>query len=120
MVYTTYFANLKKLPDNIIPIAICGKVPDFYKGLCYKKLAPKLSFFKVWKETKDNDYYIANFNKLVLDKLNPQQVLNELMQLSNQKDVALICYEKSSDFCHRHLVADWFKKNDIECQELIF
>ena len=31
--------------------------------------------------------------------------------------IALVCYEKPSDFCHRHLVADWFNKNGIECKE---
>lgn len=33
MIYTSYFAKLKKLPNNIIPISICGKAPEFYKGL---------------------------------------------------------------------------------------
>ena len=28
------------------------------------------------------------------------------------------CYEKPSDFCHRHLVADWLNKNGVECKEL--
>ena len=26
-IYTSYFAQLKKLSENIIPIAICGKEP---------------------------------------------------------------------------------------------
>ena len=29
-IYTSYFAKLKKLPDNIIPISICAKVPNWY------------------------------------------------------------------------------------------
>lgn len=45
MIYTSYFAKLKSLPDNIVPISICGKTPDWYKGLQYKKLAPKYDFF---------------------------------------------------------------------------
>lgn len=40
MIYTTYFAKLKSLPKDIIPISICGKAPTGYKGLEYKKLAP--------------------------------------------------------------------------------
>ena len=40
MIYTSYFAKLNKLPNNIIPISICAKPPHFYKGLQYKKLAP--------------------------------------------------------------------------------
>ena len=35
----------------------------------------------------------------------------------NVPRIALICYEKPTDFCHRHLVADWLNKNGIECEE---
>lgn len=51
MIYTTYFAKLKSLPENIIPISICGKPPVGYKGLQYKVLAPRYDFFMKWKET---------------------------------------------------------------------
>ena len=131
MIYTSYFAKLKSFPDNIIPISICGKAPDWYKGLQYKKLAPKYDFFMKWKENHDNDYYIKCFNEQVLDKLNAEQIVKELYKLISNivlnpklfsdksliPDIALICYEKPSDFCHRHLVADWLNKNGIECKE---
>lgn len=58
MIYTNYFAKLKELErHNIVPISICSKVPDWYKGLQYKKLAPKYDFFIKWKETHNNNYY---------------------------------------------------------------
>ena len=134
MIYTSYFAKLKSLPDNIIPISICGKAPDWYIGLQYKKLAPKYDFFMKWKENHDNDYYVKCFNEQVLDKLNAEQVVKELDNLllnqtitidynGDLKEVpriALICYEKPSDFCHRHLVADWLNKNGFECEEYRF
>lgn len=117
MIYTSYFANLKNIPDTITPIAICGKTPQFYNGLTYKKLAPKYSFFSVWKETHDNDYYIQQFQKLVLDTLDADVVVNELESLSGTKDFVLVCYEKPSDFCHRHLVAKWLYRNGYDCME---
>lgn len=134
MIYTSYFAKLKYLPDNIIPISICGKAPDWYNGLQYKKLAPKYDFFMKWKENHDNDYYIKFFNEQVLNNLNAEQVNKELHSfisnfILNPKlfsdrslvpDIALICYEKPSDFCHRHLVADWLNKNGFECEEYKF
>ena len=36
MIYTSYFAKMKDLPDNIVPISIAGKSPDWYNGLEYK------------------------------------------------------------------------------------
>lgn len=123
MIFTSYFAKLKSLPDNIIPISICGKAPDWYKGLQYKKLSPKYDFFMEWKKNHDNDYYIKCFNEQVLDKLDALTVMRDLVDLVNStenhigKEIALICYEKPSDFCHRHLVADWLRKNGLQCEE---
>lgn len=106
MIYTTYFAKLKNLPTNIIPISICGKAPDWYKGLQYKKLAPKYQFFQEWKKNHDNDFYIEHFNIEVLNTLNADKVVEELYELSNKKDIALLCYEVPTEFCHRPLVAN--------------
>lgn len=123
MIYTTYFGNLKNLPKNIIPISICYKAPDWWNGLQYRKLAPKYEFFKVWKETKDNDYYIEHFNSEVLGVLDhPTTVIMELKHLCDKSvydkvDIALVCYEKPTDFCHRHLVAKWLRSGGYECKE---
>ena len=111
MIYTSYFAKLRKIPSNIISIAICAKSPDWYKGLEYKKLAPKYDFFMKWKKNHDNNYYIKCFYEQVLSNLDPKDLVAYLYQLSDGKDIVLICYEKPGDFCHRHLVADWLNKN---------
>lgn len=124
--YTGYFAKIKTYEKaGLIPIAICGGIPKWYKGLWYKKLAPKWSFFNEWKngtEYKgDNDYYICHFNNEVLDKLSVLQVIEDLQKIANTKDtdkIILLCYEKPGDFCHRHLVADWLTKNGLKTIEL--
>ena len=124
MIYTTYFAKLKSLPKDVIPISICAKAPEWYKGLQYKKLAPKYDFFKKWKETHDNDYYIQCFSEQILAQFQgASEVVSELYELvykntgNYPKNIALVCYEKPSDFCHRHVVADWLKKQGYECEE---
>lgn len=124
MIYTSYFAKLKSLPDNIVPISICAKAPDWYKGLQYKKLAPKYDFFMKWKENHDNEEFIENYVAQVLKQLNPMKVVADLYYQLNAApcscDIALICFEKPSDFCHRHLVADWLTKNGFTCEEYKF
>ena len=119
MIYTSYFAQLKNIPDNIVPITICGKAPDWYTGIQYKKLAPKYDFFVKWKQNNDNNYYIKCFIEQVLSKLNAKDVEQELYKLSNNKDVVLICYEKPENFCHRHIVSAWLNNNIINCTEWI-
>lgn len=132
MLYTTYFANVKNLPDNVTAVAICGKSPDWWEGLEYKKLAPRWSFFSVWKETQDNDYYIKHFNEEVLNELNITKVTTDLQLLlpyevrekmtdsvwnDENFHLALVCYEKPEAFCHRHLVSDWLNQFGFRCVE---
>ena len=115
MIYTSYFAQLRNMPENVIPISICGKAPDWYDGLQYKKLAPKYGFFTEWKKTHDNNFYIEHFNDEVLKMLSVPKVLADLQMLipdyiKSKMDVpvwinkdwhiALICYERPTDFCH--------------------
>lgn len=119
MLYTSYFAQLKNLSNDIVPISICGKAPSWYDGLQYKKLAPKYGFFMEWKRNHDNDFYIKHFNEEVLNLLNVNNVIKDLKLLVPDKSIALICYEKPEDFCHRHLVAKYFNENGVNCVEWI-
>ena len=45
-----------------------------------------------------------------LRKLDPQTVYRELSS-KGTPDVALLCFERFSDFCHRHIVAHWLTQN---------
>lgn len=57
----------------------------------------------------------------MLNALSVKNVMIDLINMmpdrSSKHDIALICYEKPSDFCHRHLVADWLIKNGFKCRE---
>lgn len=114
-IYTSYFDNLQNIPKEIVPIAICGKSPDWYEGLEYKKLAPKLKFFQEWKKNGDDEYYIDCFIEQVLNKLDAEEVYEELAALANADACVLVCYERPGEFCHRRLVAAWLNANiDME------
>ena len=116
-IYTSYYAKCRRIPHTITRISIAGKAPAGYRGIEYKVLAPKKEFFMKWKENHNNDYYIKCFNEQVLDKLDPMRVYQELCSLAKSDDIALICYEKPSDFCHRHLVADWLIERGFDVEE---
>lgn len=117
MIYTSYFSQLNKLPNNFVVIAICSKVPQWYTGLQYKKLAPKYDFFMKWKQDHDNDQYIRCFNDQVLKDLDPTQVVKDLVNLAKSTNIVLVCYEKPNDFCHRHLVASWLSNSGYYVNE---
>lgn len=77
------------MPSNVVPISICGKAPDWYTGLQYKKLAPKYQFFMEWKRTHDNAYYVEHFEQEVLVQLNADTVFKELSALSGGQTLYL-------------------------------
>lgn len=131
MIYTTYFAKLKKLPNNIIPVSICAKPPTGYKGKEFKKLAPTYDILMSYKQDHNEEKYIKKYNNEVLRNLITDEVVYDLYELigvditgegfgsipNGGADVALVCYEKSDSFCHRHLVAEWLKLNGYKCKE---
>lgn len=119
-IFTSYYANIKNLPADIVPISIAGRCPEWYHGLEFKVLAPKIGFFMEWKKNHDNNFYISNFYSEVLDKLNPDEIIGKLYVKSGfARNIALICYEKPGDFCHRHLVAKWLQDVGYDVQEFI-
>lgn len=116
-IFTSYFGNHRNYKN---PIAICGKSPAYYSGFEYKKLAPKYDFFKSWKDGLiTNDEYVIEYKKTVLDCLDVNRVVEELKSFyPDDQDITLVCYEKPSDFCHRHLVADWLNQNGYPTREV--
>ena len=119
MIYTSYFQKLNMLKRNgIIPISICAKPPDNYNGITYKNLAPSFALLSSWHKTHNVKEYIEIFEQQVLNKLNAEKVYDDICKLAGKNnDVTLLCYENPIDFCHRHLVAQWFNKNGISCEE---
>lgn len=107
-IYTSYFGNLKTLgKENIVPISIARYSPKWFNGYRYTTVAP--TGYMLSGACK-HDEYLRKYEE-ILRNLTPQVVVNTLEQISRGKDVALCCYEKPGDFCHRHLLADWLTKN---------
>ena len=128
-VWTSYFAKIDKLRQLGFCdfIAVSGYIPEFYKeamennpykhSLSFRRLiefAPKKEWFFDWKEGKfGNDEYIRLYKETVLDKLNFENIKSYFHENS-----VLLCYEKSEDFCHRHLIASWLNEHGVECKEV--
>ena len=119
MIFTSYFAKIKKFPENVIPIAICAKTPDWYTGLRYLKLAPKYDALMKYKKTGCEECYIDYIDNELLGNLSIDEVLKDLRDLGDcdNNHIALVCYEKPDDFCHRHFVAEWLRCHGVECKE---
>jgi hypothetical protein len=114
MIYTSYFGNLKELKSkNIVPVSIALWNPKWYNGHEYKTLAPKADMLK---RDISNAQYIEEYKTRVLKCLNPLEVYKSLESIFGE-NIALICYERPGEFCHRKLVSEWFKNAGLEVEE---
>ena len=108
-VWTYYYARLKDLPEEILPVSIAGWAPKGWIGEEYKKVAPKKDWFFKYKETGDQEFYKKMYEETVLSQITVREIFEDLQEILSKHpgktDIALVCYEKPEDFCHRHLLA---------------
>jgi uncharacterized protein (DUF488 family) len=124
MIYTTYFAKLRCLPKEVVPVAICAKPVPGYQGASYRHLAPHYDFYNLYKQSGNVEHFCSCYVNRVLSSLNPIRVVAELYSAAGKAycdgDIALVCYEKPTDFCHRQLVAEWLRESGFQCEEFNF
>lgn len=115
-IYTSYLAKAKRVLDaNMIPVAIVRYLPAKVNMNNVITLAPSAPLLRAYKNDNNADAYTKKFNEY-LTTLDAESLLKELESISTQndnKDIVLICYEKSANFCHRHLVANWLNKSNL-------
>ena len=116
-IYTSYFGNSKKLQQaGIKVIGISLYPPRWFNAISVKQVAPTKSILFANGQTQEE--YTRRYRSEVLSQQDMQQFLKTVEQASGGQDVALCCYEKPEDFCHRHILADWIKeKLGIEISE---
>ena len=98
---------------------------EWYDNPSYPKLAPskELMFdFKYGANKGDTEFYTTEFMRY-LDTREFKESIQELSGIYGPDALdrlALICYEKPSDFCHRHLVANWLRQHGADIYERKF
>ena len=114
MIYTSYFAAMRRMTEEQKSRCICIALWPT-KGVSipiYSNLAPTKKILLDYKKNSDTKKYIHDYCFHVLSRIDPHEVYEYL------DNKILLCYEKPEDFCHRHIVANWFKTYGYECKEL--
>lgn len=124
--YTSYYGNLKNLLSNdIIPIVISTSHPKIsdLKYIC-KELSPGWELINGYKlDIKDNIDPTIRYTKNYIEKLDKFDIsdwiriynwIAGICETNNLYKVALMCYEKPGDFCHRHILAKYINKHFIK------
>lgn len=108
-IFTSYFGNSRKLKEagvNMICVAI-GK-PRFIAGI--PQMLNVCPTRYMVSGPCSHDEYLKLYDR-ILSSQDANQVVKQIEMLSGGKDVALCCYEKPGDFCHRHILAKWITEN---------
>lgn len=125
--HTTYFGGLNSLvhpDDSALVLGVVRYPQDFVARVTDRNVpavAPPddlLDAFKTVEEAADRDgvanpsaaaWQNVDFEEQYrdhLDSAGPQQVLGELRDRAEHRDVWLVCWEKNPRYCHRRLLAD--------------
>lgn len=121
--YTSYFSKIKQ--GKGIKLSVARYNPKWLKEGDIEgtliNLAPNKVLLNKYKykgltwDEYTQEYYkqLSNYNSDVQADLYALETL-----LNTGEDVTIYCYEKSTDNCHRHLLAKLFKDKGFEVEEI--
>jgi uncharacterized protein YeaO (DUF488 family) len=114
MIYTSYFALIPKLPPDMLKISISLFTPKWAQIDGYFKcLNPTEQLLREAKSGSIlSEEAMKKYRNEILSKLSPVKVYEELIEMLNKsgkEDLALLCYEKPGEICHRRFVAQWLE-----------
>ena len=121
MIYTSHYdaCDLRNINRSFYSISGDKGALVNFKGKYCRELAPKHSFWDKWHnnigkipEDENNQFYIGEYWKQVLLPLSATEIYKKL----DSPSTILLCYEKPSEFCHRHIVAAWL---ELEAQKIV-
>ena len=94
-VKTSYFGRLRALDLSLYYLVqVCRHAP---KGVEYER-----SYLRVL-DSKREELLAA---------------VREILKAAGERTPLLLCYEKPSDWCHRHVLAGWLRKEGFDVDEL--
>lgn len=120
---TTYFGKLRSLdPTRFIIVPVCAHPP---KGVVAGGSLPSVipSWQRLVRPYKDGLINETEYESMYLRQLdgNRDEILRQVRALAEGaggKEILLCCFEKSSDWCHRHILAGWLRKEGFDVDEL--
>lgn len=107
---TSYYGNLKKIPEGLEPVSVSRGAPKTFQGRKVLALAPTWKMLKMGRTEYDALY------EAILSNLDPHEIAREL-----GPNAVLLCWEKPGEWCHRRRAAEWLEQAlKIEIPEVGF
>lgn len=104
---TSYFARTRMISPEFVQCSIALYPPRWFKGHQYTKLAPSISLLEDYRYHGLSKELYTDRYMTQLNELDPQRVYQEMLELAQGNPLLWFCWERSNEFCHRHLAATW-------------
>lgn len=113
-----FTSNYAREGKNPLAISISCIRPRWWPNIKWMpELGPTWEMVKQYKIDHDIENYTAKFWDVLFERglTDPYVIVEQIPENS-----ILLCWEKPSDFCHRHLIAKWFvDSNTAKVVELV-
>lgn len=107
--YTSYYSNTKLKRERVLPVRVSLHPPrNLEVPVTIPSLYPTNDLLLLGDSLVYSSLYIRR-----LEQLNPKEVLDTLLEYSKRyktPNIALCCFEKPFQFCHRHIIAVWLNQ----------
>lgn len=114
-IYTSYFGNAKALAKEDIKIVSVARWQPRFMSVPVVMYDVAPTPWMVKQATREQ--YVDAYRQ-ILSELDAQEFISRLENMSGGADVALCCYEKPGDFCHRHMLAQYLtERTGIQIME---
>lgn len=115
MIQTSFFGNHRNFPEGKKLVSISRFTPSGAKvDFNALELAPHPELLKEYKKgDMSQSEYTKRYIEETLNPLDPKGIATKY------KDCIFLCYEKTGDFCHRHIVSDWLRSANIHVEEVV-
>ena len=117
--YTSYWAN-KALTDlDAVKVSISRGQPRWKLPFRYRmaaELAPSKATFRIQDEREFSRSYRTQLDEIGLDA-----ILDRLTSISDRdgaRALVLLCFEPADQFCHRHVLRDYLRWENVPIREL--
>lgn len=120
---TSYFGKLRSLDlSRLVIVPVCAHPPKgVVGGASLSSVIP--GWQRLVRPFKEGLITEAEYESMYLRQLdgNRDEILRQVRALidsADGKEILLCCFEKSSDWCHRHILAGWLRKEGFDVEEL--
>lgn len=119
-IYTTNYTKASRLSNkHYLKVSISLFRPTEFNGMQINSFAPTKELLTDYKNGLSEQEYETRYREQINKLSDIYSFFKIMAKQAKGRDILLLCYEKKSAFCHRHILSDIiFERYGYRIQEL--